>query len=88
MLVLLGAPAVASAQEVVVELRVGEQRKGVASDRPICDNPSVAVISGGVLRAVGPGETLCSATPVQNQGIRVVYRVVVTRPDPPKKPDR
>jgi hypothetical protein len=83
---LVAAPAAASAEEVV-RLKVGETKPGVGTERPICDATSVAVISGGVLQAVGPGETLCSAASVQAQGTRRVYRVIVTVPDPTKGSD-
>lgn len=82
-LAVVAAPAVASAEEIV-RLKVGESKPGVGTERPICDAPTVAVISGGVLQAVGPGETLCSAATFQAQGTRRVYRVIVTRPDPSK----
>ena len=78
------APAAVRAEEEIVRLKVGETKPGVGTVRPICDAPSVAVIEGGVLRAVGPGETLCSASPFQAQGTRRVYRVVVTAADAPQ----
>lgn len=71
------APAAASGQEVV-RLKVGDSKPGVGTVRPICDAPAVAVISGGAIRAVGPGETLCSVATVQAQGLRQTYRVIVT----------
>jgi hypothetical protein len=80
------APGTSSAQEVV-RLEVGESKPGVGTVRPICDTPAVAVISSGVLHAVGPGETLCSAATVQAQGLRRVYRVIVTLPDPTRGKD-
>jgi hypothetical protein len=76
---LLAAPTAVPAQEVV-RLEVGETLPGVGSERPICDAPSVAVITGGVLRAVGVGETVCSASSLLNPGVRRIYRVVVTAP--------
>lgn len=85
-LVVAASPAVASAEEIV-RLKVGESKPGVGTERPICDAPTVAVITGGVLQAVGPGETLCSVTLVQAQGIRRVYRVIVTPPEPTKGRD-
>jgi hypothetical protein len=81
-------PALARAQEEVVELKVGETRAGVGTERPICDAPSVAVISGGVIRAVGPGQTLCSVSPFQAQGTRRFYRVIVTAADARKPGDK
>ena len=70
-----------------MRLKVGETKPDVGNVRPVCDAPSVAVIEGGVLRAVGPGETLCSASPFQAQGTRRVYRVIVTPADPPQGGD-
>jgi hypothetical protein len=86
LLLAVAAPPVASAEEVV-RLKVGESKPGVGTVRPLCDAPAVAVIAAGVLQAVGPGETVCSAATVQAQGIRRVYRVIVTRPDPSEGPD-
>lgn len=80
--VLAGVPSAAEAQEVVVRLKVGETQTGFGTVRPICDAPSVAVIAGGVLKAVGPGETLCSVATVQAQGTRQLYRVIVTAEEP------
>ncbi len=76
------SPAAAGAQEQVVRIQVGETKPGFGTVRPVCDSPSVAVIEGGVLRGVGPGETLCSAATVQAQGTRRVYRVIVTASGP------
>lgn len=86
-LLLSAAPAAVAAQEVV-RLEVGEARPGFGSVRPICDAPSVAVLEGGVLKAVGPGETVCSVASVQAQGTRQVYRVIVRSPpaDGERKP--
>lgn len=78
------SPALAGGDEEVVRLTVGETRPGVGTVRAVCDAPSVAVIEAGVLRAVGPGETLCSAATVQAQGTRRVYRVIVTPADAPE----
>ena len=77
-------PAAVRAEEEIVRLKVGETKPGVGTVRPICDAPSVAVIEGGVLRAVGPGETLCAASPFQAQGTRRLYRVVVTPANAPR----
>lgn len=82
LLVLAAVPAVAAAQEELVELSLGESRAGFPTVRPICDAPSVAVLSAGTLKAVGVGETLCSAASVQSQGVRRVYRVVVKPAEP------
>jgi hypothetical protein len=76
------SPARAAAQEETVRLKVGETKAGVGSVRALCDAPSIAVIKDGVLHAVAPGETLCSATLVQAQGLRRVYRVIVTAAEP------
>lgn len=84
--VLVLSPAGAGAQEQIVRIKVGESKPGFGTVRPVCDAPSVAVIQAGVLRGVGPGETLCSAATFQAQGTRRVYRVVVTRPDEPEAP--
>lgn len=76
------APALAAADDAeVVRLRVGETKAGVGTVRPMCDAPTVAVISEGSIRAVGPGETVCSVATVAAQGMRRVYRVVVTARD-------
>ncbi len=76
------APGLARPQEEVVRLKVGETRPGFGTVRPACDAPAVAVIEAGVLRAVGPGETVCSTASVQAQGTRRVYRVIVTASGP------
>lgn len=83
-LALLAAPAVPGAQEKVLRLAVGETVEGLETMAPICDAPSVAVLWNGTLRAVGVGETLCSATSPFNPGFRRIYRVIVTRPEAPK----
>lgn len=83
-LAVLAAPAAVAAQEVV-RLTVGETQAGFGTVRPICDAPSIAVLDAGVLRAVSPGETLCSAATVQAQGTRQVYRVIV-KAKPPASP--
>lgn len=86
-LVLLAAPALAhAAGEEIVRLEVGESRAGVGTFMPLCDAPSVATISNGILRAVGVGETICSAATVQSVGLRRIYRVIVTRPAPKGAP--
>lgn len=83
LLVLAASTAAAADDAEVVRLKLGESRPGFGTVRPVCDAPSVATLEAGVLRAVGVGETLCSAATVQAQGTRRLYRVVVTPPDPP-----
>jgi hypothetical protein len=78
----LAAPALPDDGLVKIRLRVGEQR-ALGGHAPICDDPGVAVISAegaGVLRAVGPGKTLCSLATLQG-GTRQVYEVTVTAPE-------
>ncbi len=79
-LALLSLPVLAD-EPPRIEIRVGEEKQlcqGGTCHTPICDDPSVAVISAdarAVLRGVGPGKTLCS---VSTGYSRQVYEVVVT----------
>lgn len=77
---LLSSLALAEAPKRI-ELKVGEQVSVGYVTSPICDAPSVAVLSAegnGTMKGVGPGRTLCSGeTPV---GLRQVFEVVVTEP--------
>ena len=59
-------------------LRVGETHQMVPRWAPICDDPSVAVVSRdgkGILTALAPGRTLCSVA--DDGGNRVLYEIVV-----------
>ncbi len=83
---LLSFPAFADEPRQIT-IRVGEQKplcQGTCY-APICDDPSVAVISSegtAVVRGVGPGKTLCS---VNTGSGRQVYEIVVSAPEREKR---
>ncbi len=79
---LFSLPALAD-ERPRITIRVGEEKPlctGGTCYAPICDDPSVAVVSAegnAVVRGVAPGKTLCSV----NTGFgRQVYEVVVSAP--------
>ncbi len=80
----IALPALAGEPKLVT-LKVGEE-VALGGNYPICDAPSVAVISAdgrGILKGVGAGETLCSVTTAYGQ--RQVYKVVVRPKDAPAR---
>jgi len=77
-LALVPSPAKAEGDEPsTMTLQVGEKRP-ISGFNPVCDDPSVATISGTEslsLEALAVGSTICSVRQVT--GARMIFKVVV-----------
>lgn len=85
LLLLAAGPALAGDDvSSEIQLEVGEVVP-LTGFRPICDDPSIAVITAegkGTLKGVKVGTTLCSVSVGNPMGQRRILRIVVVPPAP------
>lgn len=82
---MLALPAPADDARVIA-LKVGEV-KPLAGYRPLCDDPGIVSLVGGVIEGLKVGETTCSLSQGSPLGARQVYRVIVGQASKSSKGD-